>query len=523
MTDSSPKDGLQIILQTMRHQSDVQKAGEDWAGVTRTDQRRMLQNRLNQRAYRRKRREKNCSESILAASTCTTTPPEELQSEQNAEYRVATQLQLVQQITSQAYEEYLGHNIRPERLISVLQLNVFDALTGNAAALGLGMLWLVCDAVSPLGQYGFCLAEHSSSQTAMCPKSLIPTASQTSAHHHPWVDVLPWPELRDKILLLSANELIDEDELWYDMVEFDTKKSYDNASLIVWGNPWDPRGWEVSTGFLRKWGWLIKCCPEILDATNYWRARREAFTTRMKRLAWTMVLMKPQQPHLLNMISQETKTNFLPSDVRTFTKIVCSGDADVRPNTHRTGQWYSPPLDYGRLNLVIALKLRITGNPRRFTAVEDIFASEGREAIKYKSKVAMSTQQQSLKDWVTELNDTMFIQPDDEIALKTVHEHVAPSLVVKINHAVYTYDQFLPGLQYARNSATSIQDSFDVILDCEDPEKGDGVVAVLSKWTTKEKASGKETTKTNVILWEVKVVDGKRKLTGQTEVEVEGK
>ncbi|EHL03831.1 hypothetical protein M7I_0021 [Glarea lozoyensis 74030] len=117
----------------------------------------------------------------------------------------------------------------------------------------------------------------------------------------------------------------------------------------------------------------------------------------------------------------------------------------------------------------------------------------------------------------------MFIQPDDEIALKTVHEHVAPSLVVKINHAVYTYDQFLPGLQYARNSATSIQDSFDVILDCEDPEKGDGVVAVLSKWTTKEKASGKETTKTNVILWEVKVVDGKRKLTGQTEVEVEGK
>jgi hypothetical protein len=96
------------------------------------------------------------------------------------------------------------------------------------------------------------------------------------------------------------------------------------------------------------------------------------------------------------------------------------------------------------------------------------------------------------------------------------------SNTIRINHAVYTYDQFLPGPQYARKSTTSIQDSFDVILDWEDPEKGGGVVALLSKWTTKEKASGEEMKKTNVILWEVKVIDGKRKLTGQTEVEVEG-
>jgi hypothetical protein len=45
------------------------------------------------------------------------------------------------------------------------------------------------------------------------------------------------------------------------------------------------------------------------------------------------------------------------------------------------------------------------------------------------------------------------------------------------------------------------------------------VVAVLSKWTSTDKTSGKETKKTNVILWEVKCIDGKRKLTGQTEVE----
>jgi len=43
----------------------------------------------------------------------------------------------------------------------------------------------------------------------------------------------------------------------------------------------------------------------------------------------------------------------------------------------------------------------------------------------------MAAQQQTLAEWVTELNDTMFTQPDDEIALKAVNEKVHPSLVVK--------------------------------------------------------------------------------------------
>ncbi|KAJ5465654.1 hypothetical protein N7530_009441 [Penicillium desertorum] len=135
----------------------------------------------------------------------------------------------------------------------------------------------------------------------------------------------------------------------------------------------------------------------------------------------------------------------------------------------------------------------------------------------------MSTQQQSLSGWVTQINDALFIQPNDEIALKAVNEQVDPSLVVnhisRINHNVYSYDQFKQGLQYARTSSTSIQDEFSVILQWENPERPDGVVAVLSKWTSKDKTSGKETKKTNVILWEVKSIDGQRKLTGQTEVE----
>ncbi|KAJ5985577.1 hypothetical protein N7522_012773 [Penicillium canescens] len=135
----------------------------------------------------------------------------------------------------------------------------------------------------------------------------------------------------------------------------------------------------------------------------------------------------------------------------------------------------------------------------------------------------MSAQQQPLSQWVAQINETLFIQPNDEIAIKALHEQVDPSLVVshtaRINHNVYSYDQFKTGLQYARSSSTSIQDEFSVILQWENPEKPDGVVAVFSKWTSKDKTTGKETTKSNVILWEVKWIGGKRKLTAQTEVE----
>ncbi|CAN9187485.1 unnamed protein product [Alternaria alternata] len=132
----------------------------------------------------------------------------------------------------------------------------------------------------------------------------------------------------------------------------------------------------------------------------------------------------------------------------------------------------------------------------------------------------MSAQQESLSQWVIKLNDTLFIQPNNELALEAINEQVDQSLVTKINHDVYNYEQFKQGLQYVRGACTSIQDEFSIVLQWENKEKPDGVVAVLSKWRTKDKASGKETTKSNVILWEVKWIDGKRKLTGQTEVEV---
>lgn len=44
--------------------------------------------------------------------------------------------------------------------------------------------------------------------------------------------------------------------------------------VLVWGDPWEVGSWEVSEGFWRKWGWLLKGCEEMIEATNRWRIGR---------------------------------------------------------------------------------------------------------------------------------------------------------------------------------------------------------------------------------------------------------
>ena len=45
--------------------------------------------------------------------------------------------------------------------------------------------------------------------------------------------------------------------------------------MIVWSEAWDPRSWEVTQGFVRKWGWLLGGCGDLIEASNWWRARRD--------------------------------------------------------------------------------------------------------------------------------------------------------------------------------------------------------------------------------------------------------
>jgi hypothetical protein len=49
---------------------------------------------------------------------------------------------------------------------------------------------------------------------------------------------------------------------------------HEQTGLVVWSVPWDPSGWEVSEGFLEKWGWVVQGCEELMVSTSRWRRLR---------------------------------------------------------------------------------------------------------------------------------------------------------------------------------------------------------------------------------------------------------
>ncbi len=103
------------------------------------------------------------------------------------------------------------------------------------------------------------------------PVNLRPTRLQRTVEHHPWIDLFPFPRLRDNLLLQGPE--YDDTDICHDVVEIFDRPS-EKTGLIVWGEPWIPYSWEVSADFLEKWVWVVKGCDELLQSTNYWRSRR---------------------------------------------------------------------------------------------------------------------------------------------------------------------------------------------------------------------------------------------------------
>jgi hypothetical protein len=94
------------------------------------------------------------------------------------------------------------------------------------------------------------------------PPSLKPTARQQIIPHGQYVDMLPWPTMRDNILAMI--DTIDEASLCNEMA---------TDELKVWGAvPWEPMSWELSKGFVEKWWFILD--DDILHVTNFWRMQR---------------------------------------------------------------------------------------------------------------------------------------------------------------------------------------------------------------------------------------------------------
>lgn len=176
-----------------------------------------------------------------------------------------------------AYEDYTLGGPRPTDLYTVIRLNVMNAMFRNAEALGFPTHGLCADDyISPFNEHGPHTLTAAPVPLESCPAGLRPTAVQRRHPHHPWIDLFPFPRFRDNVVLAVEAGLLDEDELCLDLTETETvcMSEGNQPALIVWGDGSDGGGWEVNAAFVRRWGWLLRGCADMMAATNYWRAKR---------------------------------------------------------------------------------------------------------------------------------------------------------------------------------------------------------------------------------------------------------
>lgn len=136
------------------------------------------------------------------------------------------------------------------------------------------------------------------------PLSLSPTPLQMATVHATWINLVPFPQMRDNLII--CEEVFDHEDFVHDVVgDFidssffshpgripDTssqtpqpqkakkkkkkkqKEKRTENGMILWGQPHDVANWEVTKEFIRRWGWTLKGCDDLIVASNRWRVKR---------------------------------------------------------------------------------------------------------------------------------------------------------------------------------------------------------------------------------------------------------
>ncbi|KAE8354603.1 hypothetical protein BDV28DRAFT_146971 [Aspergillus coremiiformis] len=131
------------------------------------------------------------------------------------------------------------------------------------------------------------------------PESLAPTSLQMDVVHATWINLIPFPQMRDNLIAWDTcydhpefvrdllGDTIDENIL---AAPWSTRKliasklvlsegnndevAASRKGLILWGEPHRVESWEATPGFIRKWPWVVEGCEELIESSNRWRMMR---------------------------------------------------------------------------------------------------------------------------------------------------------------------------------------------------------------------------------------------------------
>jgi len=158
-----------------------------------------------------------------------------------------------------------------ETHLPMLELNLLRGAISVAQRLNVDSVIWSLDANSPF---------HNSSPELYVhlPPNLQPTPLQLSKAHHPVFDILPWPSVRQRLIMVfsqpmalrppaakSPTALVD---LVYDLE--------DSAEGIrIWGDdPYVDHNWEVGKKFFSNWWWALD--SQVVNRSNQLRKERGA-------------------------------------------------------------------------------------------------------------------------------------------------------------------------------------------------------------------------------------------------------
>ncbi|KAH7032623.1 uncharacterized protein B0I36DRAFT_319744 [Microdochium trichocladiopsis] len=183
------------------------------------------------------------------------------------------------------------------QLITLVQYNAVRAILLNMSILSM-LHVLPAGCPQSLG-----VRPASLPNTSQLPRDLHPTSLELERRSHPpkhqfnnnntseppssssrkpatvsWFNIfaaIPIPQLRDNIILHAHR--LDLDDLAHDLGKgvYDGLDDPERRGLVVWGDrPWSAHNWEASDGFVRKWGFLLEGCVDLVVSTNRWRGLR---------------------------------------------------------------------------------------------------------------------------------------------------------------------------------------------------------------------------------------------------------
>lgn len=107
---------------------------------------------------------------------------------------------------------------------------------------------------------------------ATLPPQLTPTDIQLSTPHHAYIDMIPSPSLRDRLISIGHGH----SNTFMQQVCTITCDIEDTGQMIVWGEDWlNEISWEFSGPVLEHWGgWMLT--SEWRQRANFWRRQRGA-------------------------------------------------------------------------------------------------------------------------------------------------------------------------------------------------------------------------------------------------------